>query len=243
MPLHGPLFIDHRLLLIGLATGLATLGGGVLAIRLKARLSALAALGAGTVISIALVDLLPEAIDLGRNLYAPHGLLLLTLLGFMIYAVLDRLNRSAGRSPIAMAMGPASLVLHSLMDGIGIGLAFGVSASVGLTVASAVVAHDLLDGSNTVTLSVSAHPSLLRAWGWLALDAAAPLAGLALSLWIAPPPTALPPMLAVFAGFFLFIGAGELLPRSRVSDSGPLNPTLTVLGAALVAFLAWLGAP
>ena len=242
MPLQGLPFLDQRLLLIGVATGLATLAGGVLAIRLKSRLNALAAFGAGAVISIALVDLLPEAVDLGRNVYAPHWLMLLTLVGFILYMVVDCLKGSAGNGAVARALGPASLVLHSLMDGLGIGLAFSVSISVGLTVAAAVLVHDLLDGSNTVTLSVSGHPNVLRAWGWLILDATAPLAGIGLSRLVAPPPTVLPLMLALFAGLFLFIGAGELLPRSREGAIGPINPILTALGAAVVVSLARLGA-
>ncbi len=244
MSLPVPTFLDDRLLIVGIATGLATLCGGLIAIGFRSRLSALAAIGAGAVISIALVDLLPEALTLGRNVYSAQGLLLLTLSGFILYMLVDRLKKSAsGKSPVARALGPASLVLHSLMDGLGIGLAFGVSLSVGLTVAAAVLAHDLLDGSNTVTLSVSGHPGVLRAWGWLVLDALAPLAGIMVSRLIAPPPNALPPVLAFFAGLFLFIGAGELLPRSRSDASGPLNSVLTVLGAAFVTSVAMLGAP
>jgi zinc transporter ZupT len=233
---------DARLFIAGVATGLATLAGGVLAIRFRSQLNALAALGAGAVIAVALVDLLPEAVTLSRTIYPPSGVMLLTLLGFISYLVLDRLKGLAGNITLATTLGPASLVVHSVMDGIGIGLAFSVSTSVGLTIAAAVMAHDLLDGSNTVTLSVSGRPSIRRAWAWLVLDALAPLAGIALSRLMAPPATLLPLVLAFFAGIFLFIGAGELLPRSRTEGSGWATAILTALGSGLVAALALLGA-
>ncbi len=213
-----------------------------MAIRFRSQLNILAALGAGAVIAVALVDLLPEAVTLSRPIYPPSRVMLLTLAGFITYLVLDRLKSLAGNRSFATTLGTASLVLHSLMDGIGIGLAFSVSSSVGLTIAAAVLAHDLLDGSNTVTLSVSGTPSIWRAWAWLALDALAPLAGIALCRLIAPPPNILPLALALFAGIFLFIGAGELLPRSRTEGSSRATAILTALGSGLVAGLALLGA-
>ena len=52
-------------------------------------------------------------------------------------------------------LGPASLTAHSLLDGLGIGLAFQVAPAIGVVVAVAVLAHDVADGVNTVTLSLS----------------------------------------------------------------------------------------
>jgi zinc transporter ZupT len=242
LPLPESALTDTRLLIVGVATGLATLGGGVLAIRFRSQLNALAAFGAGAVIAVALVDLLPEAVTLGRTFYPPSWLMLLTLVGFIAYLIVDRLKGLAGNRAFAPTLGPASLVLHSVMDGIGIGLAFSISISVGFTVAAAVLAHDLLDGSNTVTLSVLGSPNIRRAWTWLALDALAPLAGIGLSRLMEPPPTTLPLVLALFAGIFLFIGAGELLPRSRTEKAGLAMAILTALGAGLVAALTLIGA-
>ena len=112
------------------------------------------------------------------------------------------------------------------MDGFGIGVAFQASAAVGWVVALAVLAHDFLDGANTVTLSLDGDASEGRARNWLVADAMAPLVGIGLSRFITVPGGVLSLLLGVFCGFFLYIGASELLPRSQAG-----RPKLSTLGA------------
>jgi zinc transporter ZupT len=235
---------DAQLIFIGILAGLATLLGGALALNLRDRLPILAAFGSGAVICVALAELLPEALALGRGLYPPIIVTAVTIGGFMAYLMIDALRRrmadqSLGQG-VAKHLAPASLVAHSVMDGLGIGIAFHVSVTAGAVVALAVLAHDLLDGANTVTLSFAGNMSPAVARRWLVLDAAAPLAGIALSRAVAASPGTLALLLAGFAGLLLFIGAGELLPRSRVSSS-LLNTCSTVLGAALVLAIVLVG--
>ena len=52
---------------IGLATGAATIFGGVLVMRFRAALGLLVGFSAGAVLGVALFDLLPEAMTLGRG--------------------------------------------------------------------------------------------------------------------------------------------------------------------------------
>ncbi len=219
-----------------MATGAATLAGGALALRLGAGLRRVMGFGSGAVIGVALMDLLPEALGLGRGLWRPLSLTALTAAGFMAYVLIDRFaDRVGARSRrIAQNLGPASLVFHSLMDGLGIGVAFNVSAAVGAVVAAAVLAHDLMDGANTVTLGVAARLSPARTRRWLIADAAAPLLGLILSRAIDPSPRVVAALLAAFAGMFLYIGAVELLPKSRQADAGLMGALLTALGAAAI---------
>ena len=72
--------------------------------------------------------------------------------------------------------------------------------------------------------------------GLLALDALAPLIGVGLSLLISIPPAALGLLLAWFAGVFIAIGAGHLLPEAqhhRPGD-GPALVALAAVGATIV---------
>ncbi len=215
-----------QVLLIGMAAGLATLSGGWLALRLGPGVGPLTGLGGGAVIGVALMDLLPEALDLGRSAHQPLTLLALTVAGFMAYVVVGRLSQDLGaRSQgLAARLGPASLVLHSVMDGLGVGVAFHVSSAAGLVVAAAVLAHDLVDGANTVTISAAGGLGPVSSRRWLMLDAAAPLVGIGLSLFIKTSPAALSLWLAVFAGLFLYIGASVLL-RRRPAASGLADVT------------------
>lgn len=49
------------------------------------------------------------------------------------------------------ALGAAGLSAHSFVDGLGIGLAFGLDTATGMLVFLAVISHDFADGLNTVT--------------------------------------------------------------------------------------------
>ncbi len=219
---------DTLLLLIGVATALATLFGGAIALRFRSALGLFLGFSSGAVIGVSLFDLLPEALELGRSSHAALTLTTAVALGFGLYLTVDRtsLILTGGVGGHRSHLGPSSLTLHSLMDGLAVGLAFHVNTAVGLVVAFAVLAHDVLDGANTVTLSLTGGSSTVTARRWLAADALAPLIGIAIARLIIVPASLLSLLLAVFSGFFLYIGASELLPRSHQQ-----RPKLSTLGA------------
>jgi ZIP family zinc transporter len=223
-------------LLIGAATGAATLFGGALAFRFRSALDLFLGFSSGAVIGVALLDLLPEALDLGGTHFKPLTLTTAVAVGFALYLVVDRaaLILSHGSEGHRGHLGPASLTAHSLMDGLGIGFAFQVSSAAGAIVAFAVLAHDFLDGANTVTLSLAGGAAPPTARRWLAADALAPILGIGIARLITVPADVLAVLLAVFAGFFLYIGASELLPRSH--DRRPRLSTIaaTALGLGFI---------
>jgi zinc transporter ZupT len=199
----------------GLGAGAATLFGGVIAMRLKASTELLFGLASGAVLGVVLFDLLPEALRLGAAPANVVPVLTAVACGYTAYLLVHRLATDSERGRGLKAhLGAGALTLHSLIDGLGIGLAFKASAAVGAGVAFAVLAHDCLDGANTVTLSLSGGAGDRAARRWLIADALAPLAGIALSRLISAPPRILELLLGGFAGFFLYIGASELLPQA-----------------------------
>jgi hypothetical protein len=139
---------------------------------------------AGAVIGVALFDLMPEALALGGKVAPAEVVAGLMGVGFCGYMLLER-SLGAAAEGRGGHLGPASLTLHSLIDGMGIGLAFQVSPPVGVVVAAAVLAHDLADGVNTVMLSLSGGGGQGRARGWLAADASSGSAR-ARSAWRSP---------------------------------------------------------
>ena len=220
---------------IGLLTGLATLLGGALALRLKGSIGLLQGFGGGAVIGVALLDLLPEAFQLSGRTHTPFTLPTALAVGFAGYLLADQVIVTAPRSgPLRAHMGPATLTIHSLMDGLGVGLAFQVSPATGWIVAAAVLAHDLVDGANTVTVSLTGGAARRTATAWLAADAAAPLLGIGLSRLVVLPTGTLGLLLAVFAGFFCYIGASELLPRARERRPQLTTTLATILGMAAI---------
>ncbi len=184
---------------IGAATGLATLAGGALALRLRGQIPLILGFSAGAVIGVALFDLMPEALALGGKVAPPATVVGLMGVGFCAYMLMERAMLAAAGG-WAGRLGPASLTAHSLLDGLGIGLAFQIAPAIGAVVAAAVLAHDLADGVNTVTLSLSGGGGPRRARGWLIADAAAPLVGIALTALFTVGEGVLGTMIALFRG-------------------------------------------
>jgi ZIP family zinc transporter len=228
-------------LVVGLGAFASTLLGGAFALRFKDKLHLIMGFSAGAVIAVAFFDLLPEAIKLAGE---AHGISLvssLTGLGFMFYMVLDRTvvlhaggvegiggHRHRGR------LGAGSFSIHSFLDGTAIGLAFQVSVPVGAIVAIAVLVHDFSDGINTVTVVLKNSGTSGEAFRWLLVDAVAPVLGVVATLFYRLPDAALGSLLALFAGFFIYIGASDLLPESYHAHPTKLTTIMTLLGAGLL---------
>jgi ZIP family zinc transporter len=132
------------------------------------------------------------------------------------------------------ALGAGSLSVHSFLDGFAIGLAFKVSAGVGAVVAAAVLAHDFSDGINTVGIVLSQKGGNRSALRWLLIDAVAPVIGAASTLFLNFKEDVLGFLLALFAGFFIYISAADLLPESYHDHPTSLTTAMTILGIAVV---------
>ena len=230
--------------LISVAAFCSTMLGGLLALRLRDRLHLILGFSAGAVVAVAFFDLMPEALDLGEK-FGNENMLAVVALGFLLYLLLDRLlllhshtfdETHAVDTPHESRghVRAGSLSLHSFLDGVGIGLAFQVSSAVGAVVALAVLTHDFSDGINTVNVVIHHGSSRVKALRWLLVDAIAPVFGVATTLFFTLQSEQLGVLLALFSGFFLYIGASDLIPESH-----HVHPTLwttasTILGAAVL---------
>lgn len=230
--------------LIAIATFFSTLFGGLFALRLKDQLHLILGFSAGAVIGVAFFDLMPEALELGSTHYALSTIVSVVALGFLLYLALDRLflhhqhdedlPGQAGAQLKRGAAGAGTLSIHSLLDGIGIGLAFHVSPAVGIVVAFAVLAHDFSDGINTVNFIVKNGGTRSRAFRWLLVDAVAPVVGVLITLLFSVSEQNLGLLLALFAGFFLYIGASDLIPESHHAHPTRWTTLTTIAGAGLL---------
>lgn len=240
----------------------STIAGGFAALRLQHRLHALMALASGVVVATAIADLLPEAFELaGFDRVVEVGIA--AVAGFIGFSFLEAFlhqssfehagedheaDHEAGHEATARSaprrggtgliglLPPMSLVVHSAMDGLVIGLAFQAGEEIGVIVLVAVLLHDFADGMNVATVALEAARGERFAVGFVLLDAIAAPAGGFLSTIVTVDPVTLGLLLAAFAGVFLAVGAGHLLPESQHRDPSraPAMVSLAALGAGIV---------
>jgi ZIP family zinc transporter len=236
----------------------STLLGGWAVFRLRHRLHVVMAFAAGILVATALVDLLPEALDLIEGDSAAIIAGCAAIVGYLVYASVeafihegsyehghdpsqsvaephDHAPRSTAQTTLSW-LAPAGLIAHSTLDGVAIGLGFQAGAEVGLIVTLAVLVHDFADGLNIVTVAFAGGHGRVGAIVLLALDAVATIVGIAVSLLVPLVPSNLGILLAGFAGAFIAIGATHLLPEAQHFEQARVSPLviLTIAGASLV---------
>lgn len=244
-------------LLFALLPFFSTLLGGLAALRLRHRLHPVMAFAAGVLVATALANLLPEATVqvVGAWGEGSAGLVgVASVAGFLVFTGLEAFvhrqtwehqhnpaedphSADHEHAPVTLGLlAPMGIVVHSLLDGVAIGTGFRTDLQLGLLVAFAVLAHDFADGMNVVTLAFRWGSGKRAALAVLALDAVAPVLGAAIGTLVPLDAGALGLLLAGFAGVFIAIGAGHLLPEAQHGRSGgpPWLLALTVAGAGLV---------
>lgn len=219
------------LIIISLGAATATFVGGLFAMRHIDKSHLILGFSAGAVIGVAFFDLLPESIALGGKTVT------LVIAGaFLLYMIIDRFAgvHTPHQQGVRGAIRATVLCIHSLIDGIAIGLSFQVSPALGTVVAIAVLAHDFSDGINTVTALQKSGTKGMSVMRWLSIDALAPVVGIMITMFFAVSNTLLGPVLAIFCGFFLYISASDLIPESYHAHPTKWTTVMTVLGAGLI---------
>lgn len=231
------------LFLIIIIAILATVFGGLFALKFKDKLHLVLGFSAGALIGVAFFDLLPESIRLASPQFNTNIVASVIALGFIIYLIIDRTlsihchEDACHNINHCGHFGAGALALHSFLDGLAIGVAFQASNIIGYIVTVAILMHKFSDGINTVGLILKNDGTPKSAGKWLIIVALAPALGIAATILFALPITWLGLILAGFCGFFLYIGASDLLPESH-HDHPTLWTTLATLVGIAVVYLA-----
>ena len=233
---------------IAVLTMVFTLLGGLLAIYYKDKLHLIIGFSAGAVIAVALFDLIPESLSMASS-YNTSFVVGLIALGFILYMVVDRIFNLHSHEhdhccdehlTASGKFGATALTIHSLMDGISVGIAFQISPVIGLIVAIAVLAHKFADGLNTVNIVFNNFGKNKDAFIWLLVASIAPVIGILLSSLIVLPETIMGLVLAVFAGLFLYLGASNLIPESYHKHPSFWTTASTILGMLVIWLVIYL---
>lgn len=198
----------------------------------------------GTLLGVALLALVPEALDLAQNPRTVLGTLLAGILGFFMLEKLV-LWRHCHTGECEGHNSSASLVLiggafHNFADGAIIGAAVLTSLPLGVSTTLAVAAHQVPQEVGDFAVLLGAGYSRRRA---LMLNSISALAGIvgAVAMYTAADrlPAALPYVLALAAGSFLYVAMADLIPdlhRGQI-NIGSIRQVL-LIGAGVMTILA-----
>jgi len=240
----------YLLFIFAIATFVFTILGGFFAYRSQDKLHLIIGFSAGVLITAAFLDILPESFHLrGDGEGALNTILLAAIGGFLLFHLIERLSilsscqqgkcENVLHSYRAGRLAAGSLVFHSLLDGVIIGLAFQAGLKLGILVGIAVIAHDWTDGVGVVAVLLpSGRPWKEMIW-WILADAIAPVIGVFV-FFIAFEPQILAIALAAVAGIFIYISASNLLPEAHHRHSSIPTILATLAGFGLIFFLGRL---
>lgn len=245
-------------MILSALTFVSTFLGGAIALRTRGSLRYYFAFSGGTLLAIALTDLLPEAVEASADTPGyRRAVFYVVLASFILFHLVERyvlvheVHDHGGHDAATAAskhheahvtggLGASGLVVHSFLDGVAIGAAFQASAGVGVVVALAVIAHDFADGVNTVTLTRRVSRSPGRALAFLVADAVAPVAGALVTLLVHIGERWLALALAFFVGHFLYIAASDLIPEMHRGERSWRVLAVHLAGVLTIIVLARL---
>ncbi len=198
----------------------------------------------GTLLGVALMDLLPEALAT----LTPSSVFGTLLGGILVFFVFEKLvlwrHCHADGCTVHDAAAPLILVgdaVHNFIDGAVIAAATAVSIPLGVTTALAVAAHEIPQEVGDFAILLHAGYSRVRALVLNVLSGVSAVGGvLVASLAIDRMPAILPYFLPVAAASFLYVAMADLIPSLHRGplDRGAIAQTLVVCaGIATILFL------
>lgn len=230
----------------GLIAGIATLAGVFLMAKkaswAQKNLIYLISFSAGVILSFSFIHLLPEAAELTPQAFL---IVLLSFLGFYVLEhslslhVCKEKDECEPHQTFTLVSW-VGLLVHSLIDGIVIGVGFEVSLALGILSTLAVLLHELPEGISSMAVMLYGGYSVARAVTYSSLVALATPIGAIVSFLLLgrAEESFIGELLSIAAGSFLYVAASDLIPEIH-KKSKILNIFLT-LGGALVPFIVAL---
>lgn len=208
--------------------------------------------GAGALLAAAFIGVLPEAIE-GSDV---HQVLLYGLGGFLVFFLLERFlgwfhrHEDHQHSGVRSSNGQAQQWLvvigdtvHNAIDGVALGAAFLIDPAVGIGTALAVAAHEIPQeiGDFSILLGKGMKPrrviivSLVSALATVVAALATYALGDAIDINPAP-------LLAIAAGFFIYIAASDIIPdiHEKPRREGDIQAIMLLIGVALIGSIIML---
>jgi len=207
-------------LLWAAVAAVANLVGGLVLVRRSDRsirvLEALVAFGAGFMLAVTLVEMIPEALTGTQEDVAVSAIFLLA--GYLAVHLAQHVltphfhfgEETHAISPMAGVTALVGLLLHTFFDGVAIASGFQVSAELGTLLFAAVFVHKLPEGLAMASVMLAGGQSKGRAVGAAGLLGVATIAGVLVTERFQP---LAQHGLALAAGVTLYVAASNLVPE------------------------------
>ena len=211
----------------------------------------LAAFAAGTLLGTVFFDLFPEAVEEARSINSGQAgeinVFFYALMGILGFFLLERFihwfhhHQHEYAEEKAKPTVPLIVVgdsIHNFIDGVVIAATFLVSVPLGIVTTLAVAAHEIPQEIGDFGLLL--HKGLKRKKVLLVnfFSALTALLGALISFWIGEKIEAsLPILLAITAGFFIYIAASDLIPEIHHENRkgfAVIETSLMFLGVATI---------
>jgi len=208
----------------------------------------LASFAAGVLLGAAFLDLLPEALHEGEE--AGINVLLWTLIGIILFFLLERFihwfhhheehHEHERESKSTLPLIIIGDTMHNFIDGVVIAATFMVNAPLGIVTALAVFAHEVPQEIGDFGLML--HKGLSRRkiiWVNI-LSAAVSFAGALITYFLGGALEGyIPILLALTAGFFIYIASSDLIPEIHYEKRrgfALIESVLLVVGIVVIWF-------
>jgi len=195
----------------------------------------LVAFGAGFMLSVAIVELLPEAFARSGPLAPALVLLGYLAVHFTQHTLTPHFHFGEETHPVSSMAGTSALVgllLHTFFDGVAIASAFLVRPELGIMVFVAIFLHKLPEGVTISSLMMAGGRTRGRAVGAAALLGIATVLGVVLTEEVG---FLVQHGLAISAGVTIYVAASNLVPEFQGKKGWKL-PAAFFAGAAVFFF-------
>jgi zinc and cadmium transporter len=237
--------VHWRILLavgLGLAAAAGNVLGGLFVVRgnwSRRYLTYFLALGAGFMLAVALIDVLPEAMRLLGD-----DALFFVLVGYFIvhffeHTVAPHFHFGEETHPAEMRLHHAAfsallgLSIHTFFDGVAIASGFLVSTWLGMVLFLAIFLHKVPEGFTVSSVVLAGGGSRANALRGAAILGAVTILGVLLTGLLG---AAVRYTLPISAGVTLYVAASDLIPEIN-RESGPASSVLVFLGVAMLFVL------
>lgn len=210
----------------------------------------LAAFAAGTLLGTVFFDLFPEAVHESENLEKSGtevSIFIWTLLGILGFFLLERFihwfhhHQHAYEEKLVKPTVPLIIIgdsVHNFIDGVVIAATFLVSIPLGIITTLAVAAHEI--PQEIGDFGILLHKGLGRKKVLLVniLSALTAMVGALITFWIGEQiETSIPILLAITAGFFIYIALSDLIPEIHQENRrgfAVIETSLMFLGVVII---------